>query len=238
VRAYEKGDWMRASEELRIASFGLLDSPELLAHALAHLALAQRAGGNTEGAAQTLRRLDELEARFGISALPGLSAEKRQALASAAGDDQAAAETRPCISRRGDGACPELAGPSAEELATLEELAELAADTKAGAKKLRHGFEEARALAELHPDWSELRPIAALLASRSGHYAEAIDFYSRSGDPGDDQPLQLFYLAVALFETDDPQAAADTLRRALPGLERDREVNRYIKRILPDDAPG
>ena len=114
----------------------------------------------------------------------------------------------------------------------------LLAAGKGNSKRLREGFEEARALADLYPDWQEAQRVAALLAARSAYYPEAVTYYRRSGEPGEDRPVELFYLSVALFETNEVEAAAETLRRALPGLERNREVKRYVRRILPGEAQG
>ena len=46
MRAYDRGDYDSALRDLRIASFGFLDEPDLLAEALTYLAMAQAASGD------------------------------------------------------------------------------------------------------------------------------------------------------------------------------------------------
>lgn len=63
--ALEREDWSTAAETLRVAAFGLLDEPALLAEALAGLAVAQAALEDPDGFTETLTRLVDLEERFG-----------------------------------------------------------------------------------------------------------------------------------------------------------------------------
>lgn len=60
--AFSAGEHQQAADELRIAAFGLLDSPALLSETLARLAVAQQAAGRTEAASETIRRFVEVEA--------------------------------------------------------------------------------------------------------------------------------------------------------------------------------
>jgi len=281
LRSSERGDHLRASEELRIAAFGLMESPEQLARALTHLALSLSAAGNSESFAATMSRLAELESRFGAYTSTEIGAAARADLNQAARGLMSAdeiqnspllapaaaapapsataqkAQTKLCISWTAGGECrqpgaaaaePDLApeqdpptepalswGPTEEERAAFDRLARLAAG-KGSSKKLRKGFEEARALADTHPDWPEVQRVAGLLAARSASYPEAVTYYRKSGEPAEDQPVELFYLSVALFETDQLEAAAATLRRALPGLDQNREVRRYIRQILTPET--
>jgi predicted Zn-dependent protease len=62
--ALSQGDAARAETELRLAAFGLLDEPERLVVALAHLALADQAAGDTAGLDATLQRLLAVERSF------------------------------------------------------------------------------------------------------------------------------------------------------------------------------
>jgi tetratricopeptide (TPR) repeat protein len=284
IRAAERGDHVRASEELRIAAFGLMEAPARLSRALTHLALAQSTTANAEGLTRTLRRLTELETQFGAYSAAELTPATRAALDEAARNQLSAdellaspllvaapapvavategeasqparveAQATLCISWTPGGDCrqpgtplPEAAptsssdaqpmhGPSPEELASVDRLSRLAA-SKGSPKKLRRGFEEIGPIADLYPDWAEAQRAAGLLAARSESYAEAVAYFRRSGTPAEDQPVELFYLSVALFETDEPEEAAETLRRALPELQQNREVRRYVRRILPSEA--
>ncbi len=275
IRSYERGDHARAGEDLRIASFGLLESPEELARSLAYLALAQSAGGNQTGFERSYERLEDLESRFGALSAAALADSVRSDLAAAAAAaglveaaqvetpvavDPAGANAEPtvvvskpelCISWSGDDDCRKVpkapadsptesqivAAPGAEELEAFERLDRLASD-KANDKQLRWAFEEASALADRYPDWVEMQRVAAVLASRRGSFAESLDYYERAGEQAGNGPVQLFYLSVALFETNQPEAAASVLRQALPALEQNREVRKYVRRILPEESTG
>lgn len=288
IRAAERSDHARASEELRIAAFGLMEAPEQLARALTHLALAQSATGNLEGFTLTFRRLAELETRFGAYSGADLAETTRGALAQAARSQLPAeelltpallgpepapaapssqeettalagaeapgrAQATLCISWTTGGDCRQpgaaaaeekgasgpdaqpAPGPSPEERASIDRLSRLAAG-KGGTKKLRSGFEEARVIADLYPAWAEAQRAAGLLAARSESYPEAVVYFRRSEPHAEDEPVELFYLSVALFETDEVEEAAQALRRALPGLRQNREVKRYVRLILPSEA--
>lgn len=276
LRAHAQGDHARARAELRIAAFGLLDSPEELARALAHLALAQRAAGDLEGFEGTYGRLTELESRFGAYTAAALRADVRSALDKAAGAlpataplapgrpaperggavvevarADAATASRPqlCVSWTGDGRCgragagepsaapPERPTPTPEALASYGRLDRVAMGS-ASEKKLRSGFEQASRLADRYPDWVEMQRLTAVLASRSGAFADAVRYYDRAGEQSDEQPLELFYLSVALFETDQVDEAATVLRRVLPTLRHNSEVRKYMKLILREESAG
>ncbi len=268
IRAYERGEYLRASENLRVAAFGLLATPDELARALAYLALARSAAGDDDGFERAYGRLTDLESRFQAFSRAALEPEVRAALANAArtrlGETELAAApasppraaadaTRPrlCVSWSGDGECRQVArgaaevarrpaapaGPAAEELAAFERLDALASGP-AGNRLLRAGYREASALADSHPEWREMQRLAAVLASRSGAFADAVRYDELAGSGAERTPRDLFYLAVALFETDRSEAAAAVLRQALPALESNREVRKYVKRILPEESAG
>ncbi len=98
----------------------------------------------------------------------------------------------------------------------------------------------ARALAERRPDWPEAQFLAAQLAYHATAWDEAVRFFERGGEPGDERPALLFYWAVALHESGRPQAAAVALERALPGIEPSEFVRGWAERIrhsADDGAP-
>ena len=71
---FNRRDYDKAVHRLRLACFGLLDEPELLAEGLTRLALAQAGNGDEEGFRETFQRLAEVEDRFGAytaAAIPG-----------------------------------------------------------------------------------------------------------------------------------------------------------------------
>jgi tetratricopeptide (TPR) repeat protein len=65
MQAYDRGDYAAAAKQLRLACFGVLDDPELLAGCLTRLGLAQAAAGNGDAFRETFRRIVEVENRFG-----------------------------------------------------------------------------------------------------------------------------------------------------------------------------
>jgi tetratricopeptide (TPR) repeat protein len=100
------------------------------------------------------------------------------------------------------------------------------------AKELKQAFELAREVADAHPGAKEAQHLAAEAAYRISRWSEAAAYFRRGGDPGDDEPERLFYLAVALHELGDDTAAAAALKRALPNLRRTPYVDSYAKTIL------
>lgn len=78
--ALERGEGARAARELRIACFGLLEEPRLLAECLARLALAEDRQGNADGFREAFRRLAEVEERFGGYSQASLPAPLRAQL--------------------------------------------------------------------------------------------------------------------------------------------------------------
>lgn len=65
IYTYHRGEPAAAAEDLRLAVFGLLEEPALLAEGLTYLALAQQEAGENEAARETLGRLVAVEDRFG-----------------------------------------------------------------------------------------------------------------------------------------------------------------------------
>ncbi len=99
-------------------------------------------------------------------------------------------------------------------------------------KELRQAFELARSVADAHPDSKEAQHLAAEGAYRISRWSDATTYFHRGGDPGEDEPERLFYMAVSLYESGDPTSAAAALRRALPNLKRTSYVESYIHKIL------
>lgn len=99
-------------------------------------------------------------------------------------------------------------------------------------RELRQAFQLAREVADVHPESKEAQQLAGEAAYRVSRWKEAADYLRRAGGPDDDQPELLFYLAVALYEAGDSQAAAGVLRRSLPNLQRTPYVDGYSRKIL------
>jgi hypothetical protein len=65
AHAYDRRDFPTAVRHLRLACFGCLDEPPVLAGCLIRLAAAQAAVDDKEGFAESFRRIVEVEERFG-----------------------------------------------------------------------------------------------------------------------------------------------------------------------------
>jgi hypothetical protein len=120
---------------------------------------------------------------------------------------------------------------SDEEREKLETARKLLAET-GRARDLKRAFQLAREVADAHAELLDAQHLAGEAAYRVSRWADAAAYLQRGGGPGDDQPERLFYLAVALYESGDPQAAAGALRRSLPNLQKSPYVDSYAKKIL------
>jgi hypothetical protein len=74
-----RGDAAEAKRDLRVACFGLLDTPALLAECRVRLALAEGALGDRDAFLESFSRLEEIEERFTVYATVAISAEERAA---------------------------------------------------------------------------------------------------------------------------------------------------------------
>lgn len=77
----ERGEHRAAERKLRIACFGLLDEPALLASALASLAIAQSDGGMAAELVATIGKLATVEERFHVCATAEIPGARRHRLA-------------------------------------------------------------------------------------------------------------------------------------------------------------
>jgi hypothetical protein len=99
-------------------------------------------------------------------------------------------------------------------------------------KELRQAFELARSVADSHPDSKEAQHLAAEGAYRISRWSDAALYFRRGGDPGEEEPERLFYMAVSLYESGDAAAASAAFKRALPNLKRTPYVESYARKIL------
>jgi hypothetical protein len=120
---------------------------------------------------------------------------------------------------------------STAERADLGRVQELA---KSG--MLDDAFAVARKVADARPDLVEPQFVAAEMAYRTTRWNDAVVYFRRAGDPGDSQPLLLFYSAVALYETGDRAGAAAALKRCLPNIRRTSFVDDVARKVLGDSA--
>jgi predicted Zn-dependent protease len=104
--------------------------------------------------------------------------------------------------------------------------------TANNAGDLKEALRLAHNVAEAHPDAREAQYLAGEAAYRNARWAEAATYFRRAGQPGDDRPELLFYMAVSLYEVGDQAGAAAALKRSLPNLQKTPYVQSYVKRIL------
>jgi tetratricopeptide (TPR) repeat protein len=268
--AYERKDYASAAEDLRVACFGFLEEPELLAEGLTRLALAQAGLGDQSGFRESFRRILEVEQRFSAYSNAGLPDQIRSSFEdrlvrwvppdilevsptfsrllihqSEIEETETLSESRPVQGEAPAAeADPEAADEepgeslaaislSPAEEAALERARSLLQEART-TRDLAAGLELTREVADAHPESREAQHLMAMIAYRSSRWTEAADYFRRGGDPGDEQPALLFYMAVALYESGEHEEAAEVLRRALPGLQRTAYVDSYIEKILSE----
>jgi len=96
----------------------------------------------------------------------------------------------------------------------------------------------ARRVADDNPRSREAQHLTAVIAYRASRWQEAVTYFRRGGVPSEDNAENLFYYAVALYESGETEAAADAMRRSLPHLETTPFVERYRDRILGPAGHG
>lgn len=283
--SYDAKDYVSAVRDLRIACFGMLDEPKVLADCLARLALAQDHANDLEGFRGTFQRLVDIEERFQAYSQGNLAPELRASLeqrlaarlpastlqaapafrsTAAAVPPAAAAPSKPAPkpeprrpvqapAKGTAGTSPETAPPpapaaveSVESVASvippdakplteaerkkLIQARQILAERR-GAKELKEAYQLAREVADAHPDLKEAQHLAAEGAYRISRWSDATTYFRRGGDPGENEPERLFYMAVSLYESGDAAGAAAALKRALPNLKRTDYVDSYVKKI-------
>jgi tetratricopeptide (TPR) repeat protein len=97
--------------------------------------------------------------------------------------------------------------------------------------QLAEAFALAKHVADANPASREAQHTAAELAYRESRWDDALSYFRRGGDPGDDHPLRLFYLAVTEYETGHRDQAAKTLSRCLSKVRRTAYVEQYVSKI-------
>ena len=107
----------------------------------------------------------------------------------------------------------------------IEELPSLKVDGRLQA------LAQARTIADQYPGSQKAQHLTAELAYRISRWPDVVTYYRRGG-PDEDRPDLMFYFAVALYELDRREEAADALREALPWLQRTDFVTSYTEKIL------
>ena len=122
-----------------------------------------------------------------------------------------------------------LSAADARELARLRELLPTVTSTA----EVEHVYAAAAELAARHPADRAVQHTAAEVAYRASRWRDAVAHFQRGGDPGEEQPLLLFYFAVSLWESGDRAAAAEAMARTEGRLRRTEFVESYRRKILP-----
>jgi tetratricopeptide (TPR) repeat protein len=121
---------------------------------------------------------------------------------------------------------------TAAERQTMEKVRKALGAPNPGNRDLKTAFQLAREVADAHPDSAEAQHLAAEAAYRLSRWGDAATYFRRGGDPGEDKPELLFYMAVSLFESGDAAGAATAIRRSLPNLRKTEYIESYEKKIL------
>ena len=123
--------------------------------------------------------------------------------------------------------------PAAAEARLDEARSLLAAATRAA--DLQTPLALAREVADAHPGSRAAQHLVGEIAYRASRWRDAAAYFRRGGEP--ERPELRFYMAVALYESGERQAAAEILERALPELPRSPFVTSYVERIQAGGAP-
>lgn len=118
------------------------------------------------------------------------------------------------------------------ERSKMAEARKLLNDPKGTTRVLKQAYQLAREVAGAHPEAKEAQHLAGEAAYRLSNWSEAATWFRRGGDPGEDEPELLFYLAVSLYKLGDQTGAAATMKRAVPKLQKTPFVEEYERRIL------
>lgn len=245
--AAQRGETARAARLLRLACFGLLEEPPLLARCLTHLALAQAALGDGEAFRATFQRLLEIEQRFTAYTRAELSPAERgrfeevvrerigaETLAlSPAFRHLAAAGTSEVVTDGADAPDSLPAPPASLPREVTAAIIRAREVRRAGGQEdILRELDVLRPLADAHPKVRELQLLAAELTYRVRQWQESRRYFERSGELRPNQAALTFYFAVALYETGEKARAAKLLGECLPRLRRTAFVDEYVAKIL------
>ncbi len=118
-----------------------------------------------------------------------------------------------------------------EEKNKLDEARRLLSDARRSADLLP-ALALARSVADSHPESRKAQHLVAEISYRASRWREAAAYFRRGGDPGNDRPNLLFFMAIAFYESGDAAGARGALQRSLPKLQRTEFVDAYVHKIL------
>ncbi|MCB1037075.1 MAG: hypothetical protein KDD47_24825 [Acidobacteria bacterium] len=126
---------------------------------------------------------------------------------------------------------PKPAPVSAADLAQLDEARRLLARARV-VTDLEMPLDLARGVADRNPGIASAQHLVAEIAYRASRWRDAARYFRRGGDPGDERPNVLFFMAVSFYETGDLEGARAALTRCLPKLQPTPFVKEYTEKIL------
>ena len=248
-QAFAEGRAGEAAEELRVACFGMLDTPDALIECTARLALAQEGAGRTADAGATIDRFLQLENRFGLfskSALePTLQASFRDLVKKRKGVDLAAAPTPAPLATATPPATPTptpspgptaTPAPAPSPKAARADRASREAAAVADAKKLVAANRAPAAKALLVPlatseAGRELRKQLLEVAILTKDYRLAAEQGDLLAPFQEGEESSMFYTAVGLFETGRKNEARALADRCVTKLKPSAYLDYYAKAI-------
>lgn len=149
---------------------------------------------------------------------------------------EAAADLAGCAEQRlmASEATAAPAAPTQLAAADQERLNEAQAQlaTARNSEEVQSAYALAAEVAERYPSDRRVQHLTAEIAYRASRWNDAVSHFRRGGDPGEEQPLLLFYLAVSLWESGQRQEAAEVMRRCDGRLRTTPFVESYRRKIL------
>jgi predicted Zn-dependent protease len=125
--------------------------------------------------------------------------------------------------------------PAADEALLARAQSQLAQARTAA--DIEAAYAVARELGARYPGHQRVQHTAAEIAYRASRWGDAVRHFHQGGDPGEAQPLLLFYMAVSLWESGNRQEAVTVMRRCDGKLRPTPFVQGYRDKIL-GAAPG
>ena len=236
--AYNRKDYGAAERKLRVACFGFLDEPDLLADGLTRLALAQAADGDTPGFDKTFERIVEVEERFQGYSHANTSPEVRAAFEREVVKliPAATLAERPAfahlIRSPGDGLTK---APAAQRRKDLERLVEteptnarwplMLADLDLTQGDPSGAEADATAALKLEPGNREALRLRGVARAAERRWTQALDDLGASGAVGTDRAATEADLR-SLVELGRFQDANDLYARLPQPLARDKGIQR------------
>lgn len=210
-RSIESENYVEAISDLRIACFGLLEQPPLLAKGLVLLAIAQANAGDNVGFRTTFSKLIEVESRFRGYSQSSLDAAQRQEF-----ETEVLAQLPPDL----------LA--SAEGFAHLQARREKAELQSLPPKKRLKALE---ARAEEEPETATWQLELAQASLTRGEYAKAVGYASRALDL---EPTETGFCLRGLghFYLERYQEATEDLQRCSRARREETFATAYVTALL------